>query len=136
MLDYLCCQDADLDVGTLGRPAQQIKCLIGSAPVLCHQDSFGLLNHGHAIQPGLEPGKRGIMQYLPLGPVVLRPVNGRLQARFGLLKPPRLGFEFPSRDLQPFGVAYLGLIPGRIHDRDGTSQAWSAAGSMVGAIAP
>ena len=29
LLDYACCQDADLDVGTLGGPAQQVERLVG-----------------------------------------------------------------------------------------------------------
>ena len=66
LLDYPRGQDADLDVGTLRGPAQQVERLVGSAPVLGHQDTFGLLDYGHGIQPGLQPGKRGIMQSPPL----------------------------------------------------------------------
>jgi len=56
-----CCQDADLDVGPLGRPPQQVEGLIGSALILGHHDALSLLDHRHARQPGLESGVGGVM---------------------------------------------------------------------------
>src|SRR5215475_2721000 len=90
LLDYLCCQDVDPDVGALRGPAQQVECFVGPTPVLCHQDALGLLNYRHGLQPGLQPGERGAVQYLPLGPPLLDLVKSGLQPFLGSFKPPRL----------------------------------------------
>jgi hypothetical protein len=98
LLDYAGGQDADVDVGPLGRPAQQIECLSRPALLLGHQDSLGLLDHGHGTQPGLEPGKLGTMQPLLLRRAFATPLSDRLQALPGFFEPLRLNVE-----LQPGG---------------------------------
>jgi hypothetical protein len=50
LLDHPLGQDAQLDVGVLGHPAQYLECLFWPAPVLGHDDPFGLLDHRY--EPG------------------------------------------------------------------------------------
>jgi hypothetical protein len=116
LLDHPCGEDADLDIGALGRPAQQVERLVRSAPVLGHQDALGLLDHRHAVQPGQQPGKRGIVQDLWPGSIFLDCLNGRFQARSGLFKPLGLGVELPPRGVQPGRVVLCGVIRAWVHE--------------------
>jgi len=121
LLDYLRGQDADLDVGALGGPAQQLERLVGAAPVLGHQDTLGLLDHGHAVQSGPEPGERRLLQSLAPGPAFLDPVNCRLQTRPGLFKPLDLAVAVHPPSLQRI-VTRLRLMTWT-HDGDATRPA-------------
>jgi hypothetical protein len=93
LLDYLRCQDADLDIGPLGRLAQQVKRLAGPAPLLRHQDALGLLDHRHGLQPGLQPGERGVAQDLLLLAAPSALADDPLPPLLGFFKPSHLGVE-------------------------------------------
>jgi len=67
--------------------------------MLGHQDALGLLDDRHRLQPGLQPGERGAVQYLPLGAALPDLVQGDLQPGPGHFKPPRLGVELEPRHL-------------------------------------
>ena len=45
----------------------------GAAPLLGHDDALGLLNDRHGLLLGLQPGKRRVVQDLPLRPARLDP---------------------------------------------------------------
>jgi len=115
LLDYLFSQEADLDVGSLRRPAHQVERFVRAALVLRHQDALGLLDDRHGLQPGLQPGERGVVQYLPLGPTALDPVEGRLQSCPDVLEPPRLGLELQSRCVQPAKDLRQGITGTWVH---------------------
>jgi len=77
--------------------------------VLGHQDALGLLDHRHGLQPGQQPGKRGIVQDLWTGQAFLNCLNSRFQARPGLFKPLGLGVELLPHGLQPGHVVLRGV---------------------------
>lgn len=72
---------------------EQVERLIGSAPMLGHQDPLGLLDDGHCFQPGLEPGVRGIVRYLPFGSALTALLEGFPQTCPGLFGSLRLSIE-------------------------------------------
>jgi hypothetical protein len=84
--------------------------------VLGHQDALGLLDHRHAVQPGQQPGIRGIVQDLWPGPVFLDCLKGRFRARPVLFKPLGLSVELPSRGVQPGHVVLWGVIRAWVHE--------------------
>ena len=95
MLDELCRQFVRLDIGPLGRLAQQVKRFLGPAPLLGHDDAFGLLDHRHGLLFGQQPCQRRGVRFLPPRPAPAGLVADGPLASPGLyrLLPKRLGLQ-------------------------------------------